>query len=411
MDCQKPVGCGEDEKYWEKLPPSSSSVNLSGNGGIQSSASSDPITQGSPLPSGSDSETSSISRSSSRASLLKALGLSQTEEIIVPSRPLGLPGLTIEEDGDSPCINEPTHVLSPPMVISDRLIGTLNDCGGTPTGREAVQAMQAYLHSQGYELGEGIGRGWSSRVFKARDLFGRSLAIKIMRLKSLDGDSASTYWDPQKGEALALGFQHESICAPEKILYFGDGTIREQGRKGDLIVAIIYLLVEGIGLDDYLSRGTISLGQVARFGIEICGALQYVHSRDMIHGDLNLKNILITPKERPVLLDFGVARRVGTSPMPKSPKGAVMYASPQRDQWGDAPYSPADDVYSLGMLLCRAYYGRFPSLRTQELPSPISNGLREKHFRDLISELFQHAPDRRPTLERVIQVLMALADS
>ena len=88
-----------------------------------------------------------------------------------------------------------------------------------------------------------------------------------------------------------------------------------------------------------------------------------------------------------------------------------MYASPQRDQWGNAPYSPADDLYSLGMVLCRIYYGRFPSLRSLELPPPISNSLREKHFRDLISELLQRAPDRRPTLERVIQVLMALANS
>ena len=187
-------------------------------------------------------------------------------------------------------------------------------------GRETVRAIEAYLHSHGYALGEEIGRGWSSRVFRSRDTLGRDLAIKILRLKSLDGDSASIYWDPQKGEALALGFQHESICAPEKILYFGDGTIREHGEKGDLIVAIIYLLVEGIGLNDYLSSGTISLGQVARFGIEIGGALQYVHSQNVVHGDLNLKNILITPKGRPVLLDFGVARRAGTAPASKKSK-------------------------------------------------------------------------------------------
>src|SRR5262249_52096583 len=86
----------------------------------------------------------------------------------------------------------------------------------------------------------------------------------------------------------------------------------------------------------------------------ICGAVGYLHSRLIVHGDIKPSNVMVTATGLPKLLDFGTARLVDMNPNPV--RGELtrilltpQYASPEQKR-GEGP-SVAGDIYSLGRLL------------------------------------------------------------
>jgi hypothetical protein len=82
--------------------------------------------------------------------------------------------------------------------------------------------------------------------------------------------------------------------------------------------------------------------------VEVARAVQFAHTRLVVHADLKPSNIVVGEDGRVKLLDFGVARlidRDSDAPHPMTP----AYASPAR-RAGRAPLI-ADDVFSLGRIL------------------------------------------------------------
>jgi serine/threonine protein kinase len=76
-----------------------------------------------------------------------------------------------------------------------------------------------------------------------------------------------------------------------------------------------------------------------------CDAAAHLHAHGWIHGDLSPSN-LIVDGERAVLVDLGVARRAGTGgPV----RGSHAYMAPE--QVRGEPWTPATDVFALGILL------------------------------------------------------------
>lgn len=90
-----------------------------------------------------------------------------------------------------------------------------------------------------------------------------------------------------------------------------------------------------------------------RLFAKICHAVEYAHSKLVVHRDLKPQNILVQENGEPKLLDFGIARLLSDAPA----DGAVTlmraysvdYASPEQ-LCGEA-IGTATDVYSLGLVL------------------------------------------------------------
>lgn len=74
-------------------------------------------------------------------------------------------------------------------------------------------------------------------------------------------------------------------------------------------------------------------------------AIARLHRLGWAHGDIKPGNVLFSLSGRPLLTDFGLARRPGESWQ----GGTIGYLSPQR--LASAPVSLSDDVYALGRLL------------------------------------------------------------
>jgi eukaryotic-like serine/threonine-protein kinase len=68
--------------------------------------------------------------------------------------------------------------------------------------------------------------------------------------------------------------------------------------------------VDGILLDQYYVEKAYSLEARLRLFHSVCDAVQYAHSRAVIHLDLKPSNILVKSDGTPKLLDFGIARRL-----------------------------------------------------------------------------------------------------
>ncbi len=214
-----------------------------------------------------------------------------------------------------------------------------------------------HVLKQRYRIHSLVGQGGMGAVYKAEDTkFGnRFIAVKEMRLTTLNSEEASQSVDAFQGEAhLLASLMHPNI--PRIYDHFS-----EDGRW--------YLLmdfIEGPTLEEYLTNwaeGYMPLEEVITIGIQLCTALDYLHTRQppIIFRDLKPANIIRMPNGQLVLIDFGIARHFKLGQLRDTiPFGSVGYAAPE--QYGKVQTSPRADIYSLGATLHQLLSGHNPAL-------------------------------------------------
>ena len=112
-----------------------------------------------------------------------------------------------------------------------------------------------------------------------------------------------------------------------------------------------FITMDYIDGDDIGALRGESPQKILRTVLPLVDALEYAHGEGVVHRDLKSSNVLLDASGRPYLADFGVAALLepGTSDLLLSGGGSRVSASPQ--QLNGEPPDPADDVYSLGVLL------------------------------------------------------------
>lgn len=113
---------------------------------------------------------------------------------------------------------------------------------------------------------------------------------------------------------------------------------------------IVLEYVDGLTLREWMARGGLTRADLRRVVDELCGALDYLHSRQAVHRDIKPENILITHHGHHVkLIDLGFADADRYAVL-KQPAGTRRYAAPEQYDPTAAVGSPAD-VYALGVVL------------------------------------------------------------
>jgi serine/threonine protein kinase len=188
-----------------------------------------------------------------------------------------------------------------------------------------------------------LGEGAFGQVWLADDLnVGRQVALKVLKpLRAADKGALEAL----RNEARLLG----SLRHPNVVQVY---AVRQSG--GDHYLVLQY--VRGGSLADRLQKtGPLPWQQAARVVADVGEALSHVHTRGIVHRDVNPANILWDPEGgEAVLTDFGVSCRLAD---PSTAAGTVPYLAPEAL---DGRVGPALDVFSLAATLFRLATGVVP---------------------------------------------------
>ena len=171
--------------------------------------------------------------------------------------------------------------------------------------------------------------------------------------------------------------------------------IYDQGFAGEHpYIAMEYL--SGGTLATRIHEGLTSLDAL-RITSQIARALDAIHSRGVIHRDLKPQNILFRDPDRPVLVDFGLAKSVSAHTT-LTRQGEVIatprYMSPE--QCLGRPADQRSDLYSLGVI----FYEMLTSRRLYEAEGPA--GLVYQHVHGPIPRLPERLAGYQGILDRVL---------
>lgn len=128
--------------------------------------------------------------------------------------------------------------------------------------------------------------------------------------------------------------------------------------------------IDGEPLSDLLSAGRLAEAASRRIAIQLCDALSYLHSRQVIHRDIKPSNILITHNGTNVkLIDFGLSDADSYS-IHKIPAGTASFAAPEL--LGGADVDARADIWSLGRVIALLLPSRGSVIARCTRPDPES---------------------------------------
>jgi serine/threonine-protein kinase len=119
--------------------------------------------------------------------------------------------------------------------------------------------------------------------------------------------------------------------------------------------------VDGTTVDSLLRKGPVPVADAVNYVTQILDALEYAHSRGVIHRDIKPGNIMVTPAGVVKLMDFGIAKLSVDRKLTMTGRtlGSLHYMSPEQIQ-GAASVDARSDIYSLGICLYEMATGKRP---------------------------------------------------
>ncbi len=200
-----------------------------------------------------------------------------------------------------------------------------------------------------YELIDELGRGGMGMVYRAWDgVLQRQVAVKMIPPETFDHETEERF---QREARVVAQMDHPAIV-----------SIHDFGRhQGSLFFVMPW--VQGECLQALIRAGNLVLDETLEIAIQAAEALDYSHSREVIHRDVKPANIMVTRESRGVrvrVMDFGLAREMTEIRLSKtwSLTGTLAYASPE--QISRTRLDGRSDLYSLATVLYECLAGEPP---------------------------------------------------
>ncbi|MEZ5306500.1 MAG: protein kinase [Pyrinomonadaceae bacterium] len=197
-----------------------------------------------------------------------------------------------------------------------------------------------------YEILKKLGAGGQGTVYKARDTkLDRELVIKVLP-PELTAKTAN-FVRFEREAKLCSQLDHPNIC-----------TIYDYHEDdGTYYIAMQY--VRGKNVRELVDGKPLELKSALNIAVQVCDALAYAHSRNIIHRDIKAGNIMVTDEGKVKILDFGLAKLMEPDEVDPSerndltelgiPYGTATYAAPEQAK-GERTDHRAD-IFSTGILL------------------------------------------------------------
>ncbi|KXZ49233.1 hypothetical protein GPECTOR_22g824 [Gonium pectorale] len=252
----------------------------------------------------------------------------------------------------------------------------------------------------GYSVGKVIGEGGFCQVRLAvHHLSQRRVAVKVIdRSKLVDPNEAKRM---QREIRVMKHLSHQCVIKLFEVV--------ESPRH-------LFLVMEhapsGSLLDYVRARKRLPESDACLFFQQIVASLEYCHSREVVHRDIKLENILLDAEQRMKLIDFGLSAFFVPGKRLRVHCGSPSYAAPEIVA-RKAYEGPPVDVWSLGVVLFAMVAGYLPFHASggnkQELCNKIMAGQYtapewlSAPMKDLLARMLTTDPDKRITFQQVWQ--------
>lgn len=247
----------------------------------------------------------------------------------------------------------------------------------------APELAPGSLFAGRYTILAGAHAGGMGVVYRTRDnQLQETVALKLIRP------------DRAASQRYAERFRREVRLA-RQIVHPNVGRVHDIGEfDGTLYLSMQW--IEGESLAQLLRKaGRLELDRALEFAAKICGALAAAHEAGVVHRDLKPGNVMIDEKGEVFVVDFGLALEVepGSGTRPSLVGGTPQYMAPEQAR-GDR-VDPRADLYALGVVVREMVTGAVPGATANDaIRGPDAE--RRNAVRQLIEELVQEDPDRRP---------------
>jgi serine/threonine protein kinase len=212
-----------------------------------------------------------------------------------------------------------------------------------------------------YELLQPIARGGMGSVWLARQANPRrEVALKVMRPGHWSEDARARF--RFESEVLAR-LRHPGIAQILEAGVHRDGSAPGAGE----IPYFALEFVEGARtLGRYVEEERLDRAAVLALFVRILNAVHHGHQKGVVHRDLKPANLLVDTRGDPKVIDFGIARSLGTElEHPLETRvgqliGTLPYMSPEQIAGDAHAIDTRSDVYSLGVVLYEIVCGCLP---------------------------------------------------
>ena len=260
-----------------------------------------------------------------------------------------------------------------------------------------------------YELAGKIGSGGMGDVWRARDTrLDREVAIKVLPSGPADSTEQRARFNREARSIAALN--HPNIV-----------TVYSVEETAD-VHFITMELVSGQTLDELLPEKGFDLARFLDIAIPLADAIATAHDRGIVHRDLKAANVMVTDEGRVKVLDFGLAKLIGSKSKPDgatelTQQGVVMgtlpYMAPEQIEGKNVDFRA--DMFSLGVLLYEMAAGSRPFAGDnspalmysilQETPRPLTDirGDFPRQLTGIVARCLEKNPDGRYPSCREVQ--------
>lgn len=210
-----------------------------------------------------------------------------------------------------------------------------------------------------YEILEQIGCGGMGVIYRARQRHSRRI-VAVKRVLSYRADSHEALERFRREAQAVASLDHPNIL-----------PIYEVSESEDGLPFFSMKFAENGSLQENAPSLRNAPRTCVQLMAKVACAVEYAHSRGVLHRDIKPGNILLNDRSEPLVSDFGLAKLLdGNNDLTRSLTtfGTAGFIAPEQAGHAAVDFTPVADVYSLGAVLFNVLAGRPPFLG----PNPVS---------------------------------------
>jgi serine/threonine protein kinase/protocatechuate 3,4-dioxygenase beta subunit len=204
-----------------------------------------------------------------------------------------------------------------------------------------------------YEILEQIGCGGMGVIYRARQRHSRRI-VAVKRVLSYRADSHEALERFRREAQAVASLDHPNIL-----------PIYEVSESEDGLPFFSMKFAENGSLQENAPSLRNAPRTCVQLMAKVARAVEYAHSRGVLHRDIKPGNILLNDRSEPLVSDFGLAKLLdGNNDLTRSLTtfGTAGFIAPEQAGHAAVDFTPVADVYSLGAVLFNVLAGRPPFL-------------------------------------------------